>query len=170
MKNISLLKSVEGRFQTFTSEDDITVIIDYAHTPNALKNILETINKIRTRNEKFLVLIGCGGNRDREKRPIMGKIASELSDKVIFTSDNPRNEEPSKIISEMMEGVAAENYKKTIKVSLREEAIMMSKQLARAGDIVLIAGKGHESYQEINGKFYPFNDLKIAQKIFLNIG
>ena len=96
----------------------------------------------------------------------MGKIASELSDKVIFTSDNPRNEEPSKIISEMMEGVAAENYKKTIKVSLREEAIMMSKQLARAGDIVLIAGKGHESYQEINGKFYPFNDLKIAQKFF----
>ena len=170
LKNISLLKSVEGRFQTFTSEDDITVIIDYAHTPNALKNILETINKIRTRNETFLVLIGCGGNRDRQKRPMMGKIASELCDKVIFTSDNPRNEEPSKIISEMMEGVAAENYKKTIKVSLREEAIMMSKQLARAGDIVLIAGKGHESYQEINGKFYPFNDLKIAQKFFLNIG
>ena len=166
LKNISLLKSVDGRFQTFTSEDDITVIIDYAHTPKALENILETINKIRTRNETFLVLIGCGGNRDREKRPMMGKIASELCDKVIFTSDNPRNEDPSKIISEMMEGVAAENYKKTLKISLREEAIMMSKQLVKKGDIVLIAGKGHESYQEIDGNLYPFNDLNIAKKYF----
>ena len=166
LKNISLLKSADGRFQTFTSEDDITVIVDYAHTPKALENILETINKIRTRNETFLVLIGCGGNRDRKKRPMMGKIASELCDKVIFTSDNPRNEDPSKIISEMMEGVAAENYKKTVKISVREEAIMMSKQLVKKGDIVLIAGKGHESYQEINGKLYPFNDLNIAKKYF----
>ena len=166
LKNISLLKSADGRFQTFTSEDNITVIIDYAHTPKALENILETINKIRTRNETFLVLIGCGGNRDREKRPMMGKIASELCDKVIFTSDNPRNEDPSKIISEMMEGVAAENYKKTLKISLREEAIMMSKQLVKKGDIVLIAGKGHESYQEIDGNLYPFNDFNIAKKYF----
>ena len=166
LKNISLLKSVDGRFQTFTSEDDITVIIDYAHTPNALENILETINNIRTRNETFLVLIGCGGNRDRQKRPMMGKIASELCDKVIFTSDNPRNEDPTKIISDMMEGVAAENYNKTLKILLREEAIMMSKQLVKKGDIVLIAGKGHESYQEIDGKLYPFNDLSIAKKYF----
>ena len=169
LKNISLLKSADGRFQTFTSEDNITVIIDYAHTPKALENILETINKIRTRNETFLVLIGCGGNRDREKRPMMGKIASELCDKVIFTSDNPRNEDPSKIISEMMEGVAAENYKKTLKISLREEAIMMSKQLVKKGDIVLIAGKGHESYQEIDGNLYPFNDFNIAKKYFKTV-
>ena len=169
LKNISLLKCVEGRFQTFISEDEVTVIIDYAHTPNALENILETINKIRTRNETFLVLVGCGGNRDREKRPIMGKIASELCDKVIFTSDNPRNEDPSQIISEMIQGVAAENYKKIVKISLREEAILMSKQLAKGGDIVLIAGKGHESYQEIEGNLYPFNDFKIAKKIFLKM-
>ena len=169
LKNISLLKCVEGRFQTFKSEDEVTVIIDYAHTPNALENILETINKIRTRNETFLVLVGCGGNRDREKRPIMGKIASELCDKVIFTSDNPRNEDPSQIISEMIQGVAAENYKKIVKISLREEAILMSKQLAKEGDIVLIAGKGHESYQEIEGNLYPFNDFKIAKKIFLKM-
>ena len=135
----------------------------------ALENILETINKIRTRNETFLVLVGCGGNRDREKRPIMGKIASELCDKVIFTSDNPRNEDPSQIISEMIQGVAAENYKKIVKISLREEAILMSKRLAKEGDIVLIAGKGHESYQEIEGNLYPFNDFKIAKKIFLKM-
>ena len=139
---------------------------EYIHS-ELLNNIIKQSKKeIRTRNETFLVLIGCGGNRDREKRSMMGKIASELCDKVIFTSDNPRNEDPSKIISDMMEGVAAENYNKTLKISLREEAIMMSKQLVKKGDIVLIAGKGHESYQEIDGKLYPFNDLNIAKKYF----
>ena len=167
LKSISRLKSVEGRFETFISKDDITVIIDYAHTPDALEKILQTINSIRTRNETFIVLIGCGGNRDREKRPVMGQIASELCDKVIFTSDNPRYEDPTKIISEMMKGVAAENFKKILKITIRKEAIIMAKKLVRQGDIVLIAGKGHESYQEIKGNLYPFNDLKIAQQIFL---
>ena len=167
LKSISRLKSVEGRFETFISKDDITVIIDYAHTPDALEKILQTINSIRTRNETFIVLIGCGGNRDREKRPVMGQIASELCDKVIFTSDNPRYEDPTKIISEMMKGVAAENFKKILKITIRKEAITMAKKLVRQGDIVLIAGKGHESYQEIKGNLYPFNDLKIAQQIFL---
>ena len=157
---------ISGRMESYQLRNGVLAIIDYAHTPKALENILETINKIRTRNETFIVLIGCGGNRDREKRSMMGKIASELCDKVIFTSDNPRNEDPSKIISEMMDGVAAENYKKTLKILLREEAIMMSKQLVKKGDIVLIAGKGHESYQEIDGKLYPFNDLNIAKKYF----
>ena len=167
LKSISRLKSVEGRFETFISKDDITVIIDYAHTPDALEKIIQTINSIRTRNETFIVLIGCGGNRDREKRPVMGQIASELCDKVIFTSDNPRDEDPTKIISEMMKGVAAENFKKILKITIRKEAIIMAKKLVRQGDIVLIAGKGHESYQEIKGNLYPFNDLKIAQQIFL---
>ena len=167
LKSISRLKSVEGRFETFISKDDITVIIDYAHTPDALEKIIQTINSIRTQNETFIVLIGCGGNRDREKRPVMGKIASELCDKVIFTSDNPRDEDPTKIISEMMKGVAAENFKKILKITIRKEAITMAKKLVRQGDIVLIAGKGHESYQEIKGNLYPFNDLKIAQQIFL---
>lgn len=168
LKQISQLKSVEGRFQAFQNNDRVTVIIDYAHTPDALENVLETINTIRTRNETLFTLLGCGGNRDQEKRPIMGQKAAALSDKVIFTSDNPRDEDPAEIIAQMIEGVSAEDFKKTLKVTLREEAIAMAGQLAQPGDIVLIAGKGHEPYQEIDGKQYPFNDLEVAQQIFLN--
>ena len=169
LKQISCLKNVEGRFQIFQTANRITVIIDYAHTPNALENVLETINKIRTRNEKLFTLLGCGGNRDQEKRPIMGQIASKHSDKVIFTSDNPRNEDPEKIISQMIDGVSQENFKKISKITLREEAIATSAELAQDGDVVLIAGKGHESFQEIQGKYYSFSDLKIAKQIFLNL-
>lgn len=169
LKQISCLKNVEGRFQIFQTPNRITVIIDYAHTPNALENVLETINKIRTRNEKLFTLLGCGGNRDQEKRPMMGQIASKHSDKVIFTSDNPRNEDPEKIISQMIDGVSQENFKKISKITLREEAIATSAELAQDGDVVLIAGKGHESFQEIQGKYYPFSDLKIAKQIFLNL-
>ena len=169
LKQISCLKNVEGRFQIFQTPNRITVIIDYAHTPNALENVLETINKIRTRNEKLFTLLGCGGNRDQEKRPIMGQIASKHSDKVIFTSDNPRHEDPEKIISQMIDGVSQENFKKISKITLREEAIATSAKLAQDGDVVLIAGKGHESYQEIQGKYYPFNDLEVAKQIFLNL-
>ena len=168
LKQISQLKSVEGRFQAFQNNDRVTVIIDYAHTPDALENVLETINSIRTRNETLYTLLGCGGNRDQDKRPIMGQKAAALSDKVIFTSDNPRDEDPAEIIAQMIDGVSAENFKKTLKVTLREEAIAMAGQLAKPGDIVLIAGKGHEPYQEIQGKRYPFNDLEVAQQIFLN--
>lgn len=166
LKQISQLKSVEGRFQSFQTTQGITVIVDYAHTPDALEHVLETINTIRTRNETLFTLLGCGGNRDREKRPKMGQIAAELSDKVIFTSDNPREENPATIISEMIEGVPPEHYKKVLKVTLREEAIAMAGQLAKERDIVLIAGKGHEDYQEIQGKRYPFNDFELAQQIF----
>ena len=166
LKKMSTLKPIRGRFETFQTQENITVVIDYAHTPDALANVLQTINKIRTRNESLITVVGCGGNRDREKRPMMGKKAAALSDKVIFTSDNPRDEEPTSIISEIMRGVNAEDYKKVLKVTLREEAIAVAGDLVNPGDIVLIAGKGHETYQEIEGKMIPFNDLEIAKKYF----
>jgi UDP-N-acetylmuramoyl-L-alanyl-D-glutamate--2,6-diaminopimelate ligase len=167
LKRISELKSVNGRFQTLQTPNKVTVVVDYAHTPDALENVLQTIATIRTRNETLITVIGCGGNRDQEKRPLMAKAAVNFSDKVIFTSDNPRNEDPAVIISDMMKGVPAEHYKKTLKVTLREEAIAMAGQLAKEGDIVLIAGKGHETYQEINGERFPFSDMDIAKEIFL---
>lgn len=167
LKRISEFKSVPGRFQTLQAPNKVTVVIDYAHTPDALENVLQTIATIRTRNETIITVIGCGGNRDQEKRPLMAKAAVNLSDKVIFTSDNPRNEDPAVIISEMLKGVPAEHHKKALKVSLREEAIAMAGQLAQEGDIVLIAGKGHETYQEINGERFPFSDIDIAKQIFL---
>jgi len=167
LKRISEFKSIPGRFQTLQAPNKVTVVIDYAHTPDALKNVLQTIATIRTRNETIITVIGCGGNRDQEKRPLMAKAAVNLSDKVIFTSDNPRNEDPAVIISEMLKGVPAEYHKKALKVSLREEAIAMAGQLAQEGDIVLIAGKGHETYQEINGERFPFSDIDIAKQIFL---
>ncbi len=168
LKRISELKSVDGRFQTLQAPNNITVVIDYAHTPDALENVLQTIETIRTRNETLITVIGCGGNRDQEKRPLMADAAVRYSDKVIFTSDNPRDEDPGRIISEMMKGVPAEHYKKALKVTLREEAIAMAGQLVQRGDIVLIAGKGHETYQEIKGKRFPFSDLEMAKQIFLN--
>ena len=168
LKGISELKNVEGRFYVFQSEDNITVVIDYAHTPDALFNVLSTINIIRTRNENLITVVGCGGNRDQEKRPMMGEKAVLLSDKVIFTSDNPRDEDPAIIIEDMIKGVPPEHYKKAIKVILREEAIIMAGQLAKPGDIVLIAGKGHEQYQEIKGKRNHFSDLETAKNYFLN--
>ena len=166
LKKMSTLKPIRGRFETFQTQENITVVIDYAHTPDALANVLQTINKIRTRNESLITVLGCGGNRDREKRPMMGKKAAALSDKVIFTSDNPRDEEPTSIISEIVRGVNAEDFKKVLKVTLREEAIAVAGDLVNPGDIVLIAGKGHETYQEIEGKKIPFNDLEIAKKYF----
>ena len=132
-----------------------------------MENVLRTINTIRTRNETLITLLGCGGNRDQEKRPLMGHTAAKYSDKIIFTSDNPREEDPGQIISQMVLGVSEEHFKKILRITLREEAIAMAAELASNGDIVLIAGKGHESHQEINGHFYPFSDIQIAKKIFL---
>ena len=166
LKQISLLKPTRGRFEILQTQENITIIVDYAHSPDALENVLQTINKIRTRNEKLITIVGCGGNRDKEKRPIMGNKAAALSDQVIFTSDNPRGEDPQIIIEEMIKGVAAEDFKKVLKITLREEAISEAGNMARKGDIVLIAGKGHETYQEIKGKKYPFDDFQIAQQIF----
>jgi UDP-N-acetylmuramoyl-L-alanyl-D-glutamate--2,6-diaminopimelate ligase len=166
LKNISKMKNVNGRFQIFNSKKKTKVIIDYAHTPIALENVLNTINEIRTKNENLITVVGCGGNRDREKRPIIGEKAALLSDRVILTSDNPRNENPKKIIEDMVKGVSSTDYKKIIKVTDREEAIMTSERISEPGDIVLIAGKGHENYQEIKGERKPFDDYEIVKKYF----
>ena len=166
LKKISKMDNVNGRFQIFNSKKSIKVIIDYAHTPIALENVLNTINEIRTKNENIITVIGCGGNRDKKKRPIIGKKAALLSDKVILTSDNPRNENPKKIIEDMIKGVSPSDFKKIIKVTDREKAIMESKRISQPGDIILIAGKGHENYQEIKGKRNPFDDYEIVKKYF----
>ena len=141
-------------------------MIDYAHTPIALENVLNTINEIRTKNENIITVVGCGGNRDKKKRSIIGKKAALLSDKVILTSDNPRNENPKIIIDDMIKGVFPSDFKKIIKVIDREKAIIESEKISQPGDIVLIAGKGHETYQEINGKKKPFDDYEIVKKYF----
>ncbi|MCG2432026.1 UDP-N-acetylmuramoyl-L-alanyl-D-glutamate--2,6-diaminopimelate ligase [Aequorivita xiaoshiensis] len=162
---ISTLDSVDGRFQYLISEKKITAIVDYAHTPDALKNVLETINSIRTGNEEVITVVGCGGDRDTSKRPVMGKIAATLSTKVVFTSDNPRTENPDRIIEQVEAGVPAEHYKKTISITNRKEAIKAACQMANENDIILIAGKGHETYQEINGERFDFDDFKIVKEV-----
>jgi UDP-N-acetylmuramoyl-L-alanyl-D-glutamate--2,6-diaminopimelate ligase len=162
---LSELESVSGRFQFIISNAKITAIVDYAHTPDALENVLKTINDIRTKNEQLITVIGCGGDRDKTKRPIMADIASTLSDKAIITSDNPRTENPETIIAEMEEGVAPQNYKKTIAIVDRKQAIKTACQLAQPNDIILIAGKGHETYQEIQGVRHDFDDMKIVKEI-----
>jgi UDP-N-acetylmuramoyl-L-alanyl-D-glutamate--2,6-diaminopimelate ligase len=166
LRIISELESVTGRFQYFISDSGVTTIVDYAHTPDALKNVLQTINDIRTNNETLITVVGCGGDRDKTKRPKMAHIASQLSNQSIFTSDNPRTENPQIIIDEMEAGVLPENYKKTLSVLDRKQAIKTAGKLAQKGDIVLIAGKGHETYQEINGQRFDFDDFKIAKEIF----
>lgn len=162
---MSTLESVDGRFQYSISDKKIAAIVDYAHTPDALKNVLETINSIRTGNEKVITVVGCGGDRDITKRPVMAKIASSLSGKVIFTSDNPRTENPESIIEQMEAGVPGEHYKKTLSITNRKEAIKAACQMAEENDIILIAGKGHETYQEINGERFDFDDFKIVKEL-----
>jgi UDP-N-acetylmuramoyl-L-alanyl-D-glutamate--2,6-diaminopimelate ligase len=162
LRLISELESVSGRFQYLISEEKITAIVDYAHTPDALKNVLETINSIRTKNEELITVVGCGGDRDKTKRPKMAHIASALSTKVIFTSDNPRSEVPEVIIEDMEAGVQPQNFKKTMSIVDRKQAIKTACQLASTNDIILIAGKGHETYQEVNGVRTDFNDYKIV--------
>ncbi|WP_438977209.1 UDP-N-acetylmuramoyl-L-alanyl-D-glutamate--2,6-diaminopimelate ligase [Polaribacter sp.] len=166
LRIVSELESVSGRFQYTISDDGVTAIVDYAHTPDALKNVLETINDIRTGNEQVITVVGCGGDRDKTKRPKMAHIASYLSNQAIFTSDNPRTEEPQSILDEMELGVSPENYKKTLTVLDRRQAIKTACKLAVNGDIILIAGKGHESYQEINGVRSHFNDLEEVSNCF----
>lgn len=161
---LSELESVSGRFQYFISEGNITAIVDYAHTPDALKNVLETINDIRTKNEELITVVGAGGDRDTTKRPKMGQIASALSTKVIITSDNPRSEDPETIIQAVEAGVEPQNFKKVLSITDRKQAIKTACQLARAEDIILIAGKGHETYQEINGERFDFDDYKIVKE------
>ncbi len=163
---VSQLESVSGRFEHFVSDTGVIAIVDYAHTPDALKNILETINDIRTTTEKLITVVGCGGNRDKTKRPKMAHIASQLSTQSIFTSDNPRTENPETILEEMQVGVSKENLIKTITISDRRQAIKTACKFSEAGDILLIAGKGHENYQEINGEQFYFDDLVEVKKYF----
>ena len=162
LRLLSELESVSGRFQFIVSDSKITAIVDYAHTPDALENVLKTIEDIRTKNEQLITVVGCGGDRDKTKRPIMANIASSMSDKAIFTSDNPRTENPETIIEEMEKGVEPQNFKKTVSILDRKQAIKTACQLANPNDIILIAGKGHETYQEINGVRHDFDDLKIV--------
>ena len=164
---LSTLESVDGRFQYLVSEGKITAIIDYAHTPDALKNVLETINTIRSGNEQLITVVGCGGDRDVEKRPKMGAIAAQLSTKVIFTSDNPRSENPDTIIQHIEAGVPPQHYKKTIAISDRKQAIKTACQMAKQHDIILVAGKGHETYQEIQGVRSEFDDRKTISELLI---
>lgn len=159
LEGISKLDGVSGRFQYFTTAaTKITAIVDYAHTPDALKNVLQTINAIRTRNEKLITVVGCGGDRDKTKRPVMAQIAARLSDQVIFTSDNPRTEDPESILKDMEQGVDPVDFKKTLTITDRDQAIKAAAKMAQVNDIILIAGKGHETYQEVNGKRTDFDD------------
>ncbi len=165
LRLLSELETVAGRFQYFISKKKITAIVDYAHTPDALKNVLETIGTLRTGNENLITVVGCGGDRDTAKRPMMGHIASEMSNKAIFTSDNPRTESPEAIIEAMEAGVEPQNVKKILSIENRKQALKTACQLAAANDIILVAGKGHETYQEIHGKRTDFDDFKIVKEL-----
>ena len=150
----------QGRFEGIQMNQPYQVIVDFAHTPDALENVLNSINKIRTGNEMLITVIGCGGGRDVDKRPKMGRIATQMSDKVIFTSDNPRAEDPQLIIDQMEQGVGPEDFKKFLSIPDRKQAIKAACQMAHPNDIILVAGKGHETYQEIQGVKIDFDDLK----------
>jgi UDP-N-acetylmuramoyl-L-alanyl-D-glutamate--2,6-diaminopimelate ligase len=167
LTELSNLKSPPGRFEQFHSVDQIVGIVDYAHTPDALENVLETIAHLRSGNEKVITLVGCGGNRDAQKRPKMAAIACKLSNKVILTSDNPRFEDPLDILEQMKKGVPPLDYKKTTVIPDRREAIFKAGLEAEPGDIILIAGKGHENYQDINGVKHHFDDKEVLQEVFM---
>jgi UDP-N-acetylmuramoyl-L-alanyl-D-glutamate--2,6-diaminopimelate ligase len=168
---LSSLTGAEGRFDYMISEQEKVIgIIDYAHTPDALLNVLATIKNLRSGEEKIITVVGCGGNRDKTKRPVMAEVASEYSDKIIFTSDNPRNEDPAEIIREMEKGVPIIARKKFISITDRREAIKTAVSLAQQQDIVLIAGKGHEKYQEINGVKHDFDDKMVLKEMFELLG
>lgn len=167
---LSNLNSVEGRFQYLRSSNGLIGIVDYAHTPDALKNVLETIKDIRTGNEQVITLVGCGGDRDATKRPVMAAIACEYSNKVILTSDNPRSEDPEEILNQMQKGITPNDARKTLRISDRREAIRTACSFGNKGDIILIAGKGHEKYQEIKGVKYDFDDFEILKATIKELG
>lgn len=169
LRLLSELESVAGRFQFIISKSKITAIVDYAHTPDALENVLQTISEIRTKNEQLITVVGCGGDRDKTKRPIMAEVASRMSDKAILTSDNPRTEIPEAIIEDMEKGVEPQNFKKTVSIVDRKQAIKTACVMANENDIILIAGKGHETYQEINGVKHDFDDLKIVTELLTQL-
>jgi UDP-N-acetylmuramoyl-L-alanyl-D-glutamate--2,6-diaminopimelate ligase len=164
---LSSLDGAEGRFDYMVSKKEkVKGIVDYAHTPDALLNVLATIKNLRKGNEQVITVVGCGGDRDKTKRPVMAEVACEYSDKVILTSDNPRSEDPLEILKDMQAGVNAAAKKKVISIADRKEAIKTAVSLATNDDIVLIAGKGHEKYQDIKGVKYDFDDKKILNEMF----
>ena len=165
LKVLSNVDPAPGRFDQILSETMVKAIVDYAHTPDALRNVLSTIDKSRSHKEKLITVVGCGGNRDKEKRPAMAAEASKYSDKVILTSDNPRDEDPMQIIKEMKKGLSPADLKNTVVVPDREEAIKTACMMARENDIILVAGKGHEKYQEIKGVKYPFDDKEVLSRM-----
>ncbi|HLT08928.1 MAG TPA: UDP-N-acetylmuramoyl-L-alanyl-D-glutamate--2,6-diaminopimelate ligase [Cyclobacteriaceae bacterium] len=164
MMQLSKMKGAQGRFETIEHKG-IIAIVDYAHTPDALENVLKTIQGVRTGGEQVITVVGCGGNRDKEKRPIMAHIASQLSDKVILTSDNPRNESPMDILKDMEAGINPVALKKVLTIADRKEAVKAACVMANKGDIILIAGKGHETYQEIAGVKHPFDDRIVVKEL-----
>jgi UDP-N-acetylmuramoyl-L-alanyl-D-glutamate--2,6-diaminopimelate ligase len=166
LMELSNLYAAPGRFEQVVSPNGITGIVDYAHTPDALENVLSTIQSLREGNEQVITVVGCGGNRDATKRPVMAEIACKFSDLVILTSDNPRNEDPMDILDQMMQGVKITDRKKVQVIADRKEAIAKACQLAKSSDIILVAGKGHETYQEIKGVKHPFDDRQVLQSIF----
>lgn len=165
LTQLSSLKGAPGRFELVLPGSRVTAIVDYAHTPDALKNVLETIAEFRTGTEKVITVVGCGGNRDKTKRPLMASIACKLSDKVVLTSDNPRDEDPMIIIREMQTGILPTEAKKTLVIPDREEAIKTACMMAQGKDIVLVAGKGHETYQEIKGVKHDFDDREVVERM-----
>lgn len=166
LTSISTLGPAEGRFEVIMSAEGVTGIVDYAHTPDALKNVLETISNIRTKQEQLITVVGAGGDRDKSKRPLFATISGRFSDKVILTSDNPRTEDPESIIADIEKGIGPSESKKFVKVTDRKEAIKTAVLMAGKGDIILVAGKGHEKYQEINGVKQPFDDKELLKQLF----
>ena len=166
LMQLSDIQPPAGRFEQVVSKKNIVGIVDYAHTPDALKNVLETIVDLREGNQQIITVVGCGGNRDTTKRPIMAEIACKMSDKVILTSDNPRNENPMDILAEMQKGIPAIHFKKTQTIEDRHEAILAAVKMAKPEDIILVAGKGHETYQEIKGVKHHFDDKEVLREAF----
>jgi UDP-N-acetylmuramoyl-L-alanyl-D-glutamate--2,6-diaminopimelate ligase len=165
LTGLSKLQPAEGRFDLVTGSKQIFAVVDYAHTPDALHNVLSTLIQVRQHGSRIICIVGCGGDRDRTKRPEMAKIAVSLADQVILTSDNPRTENPEEILDQMWQGVAPEKQDLVLRITDRKEAIRTGVRLASAGDILLVAGKGHEKYQEINGHRYPFDDKKVLAEV-----
>jgi UDP-N-acetylmuramoyl-L-alanyl-D-glutamate--2,6-diaminopimelate ligase len=168
LKAMSELHPVDGRFEIIRSKEGVTAIVDYAHTPDALQNVISTINEIRCGEGTLITVVGCGGNRDKTKRPEMAAIAAEMSDKLILTSDNPRNENPEDILDDMQKGIEPQWKNRTLRISSREEAIRTACMMAKKGDIILVAGKGHEKYQEIKGVRHHFDDKEVLNNAFNN--
>lgn len=165
LTQLSSLRGAPGRFEQVNPGSKVIAIVDYAHTPDALQNVLDTISQFRTGTEQVITVVGCGGNRDKTKRPLMASIACRLSDKVVLTSDNPRDEDPMEIIKDMQSGIMPGEAKKTLVIADREEAIKTACMMAKEKDIVLVAGKGHETYQEIKGVKHPFDDREVVERM-----